>query len=130
MLWRWAIKTSHKPKIINSDQGSQFTSQEWIYSLRLLDIKISMNSNGRCLDNIQIERFWRTIKYEEVYLKTYDTVFEAKKALGIYIKWYNEERRHSSLNKKRPYELMSGIENKAKQEQVNSMRNHSLQIAA
>jgi len=125
-----AIKTGNKSKIINSDQGSQFTSQEWVYSLSLLDIKISMNGKGRCLDNIPIERFWRTIKYEEVYLKTYDTVFEAKKALGIYIKWYNHERRHSSLDKKRPYEVMSGIENRPKQEQVNSMKNRSLQIAA
>ncbi len=63
-------------------------------------------------------------------VKTYDTVFEAKAALSKYIEWYNYERRHSSLGKRRPYEVMSGIEIRAKQEQVNNMRKHSLQIAA
>jgi len=125
-----AVKSGYKAKIVNSDQGCQFTSQEWVYSLRLLGIKISMDGKGRYLDNIFIERFWRTIKYEEVYLKTYDTVFEAKTALGKYIEWYNHERRHSGLGKRRPYEIMSGIEIKPRQEQVNNMRKHSLQIAA
>lgn len=125
-----AINSGYKPKIINSDQGCQFTSQEWIYSLRLLDIKISMDGKGRCLDNIPIERFWRTIKYEEVYLKTYDTVLDAKIALAKYIGWYNHERRHSGLGKRRPYEVMNGIEINTKQEQANNMRKHSLKIAA
>jgi putative transposase len=125
-----AVKSGYKAKIVNSDKGCQFTSQEWVYSLRLLDIKISMDGKGRYLDNISIERFWRTIKYEEVYLKTYDTVFEAKTALAKYIEWYNHERRHSSLGKRRPYEVMSGIEIRTKREQVNNMREHSLQIAA
>jgi putative transposase len=123
------INTGYKPKIINSDQGCQFTSCEWIYSLRLLDVKISMNGKGRCLDNISIERFWRTIKYEEVYLRTYDTVLEAKQAIGTYIQWYNHERRHSSLGKRRPYDVMTGVELKSKQE-VNKLTKHSLQIAA
>lgn len=124
-----AIKTGYKPEIINSDQGCQFTSCEWIYSLRLLDIKISMDGKGRCLDNISIERFWRTIKYEEVYLRTYDTVLEAKLAIGAYIQWYNHERRHSSLGKRRPYEVMIGLKLKTKQE-INKPTKHSLQIAA
>jgi putative transposase len=89
-----------------------------------------MDGKGRYLDNIFIERFCRIIKYEEVYLKTYDTVFEAKIALGKYIEWYNHERRHSSLGKIRPYEIMSGIEFKPQQEQINNMRKHSLQMAA
>lgn len=125
-----AINTGYKPKIINSDQGCQFTSQEWIYSLKLLKIDISMDGKGRFLDNIYIERFWRTIKYEEVYLKTYETVSEAKLGLGEYIRWYNHERRHSSLGKKRPYEVMSGIENKFRQVNINKMTNQSLQFAA
>lgn len=101
-----SLKTGFLPKIINSDQGCQFTSQEWVYSLRLLGIQISMDGKGRCLDNIPIERFWRTLKYEEVYLKTYDSVNEARKNLDGYIHWYNHERRHSGINKKRPYEVM------------------------
>lgn len=125
-----AINTGYKPKIINSDQGCQFTSQEWIYSLNLLKIDISMDGKGRFLDNIYIERFWRTIKYEEVYLKTYETVSEAKLGLGEYIRWYNHERRHSSLGKKRPHEVMSGIENKFRQVNINKMTNQSLQFAA
>jgi putative transposase len=103
-----ALKTGYKPKIINSDQGCQFTSQEWAYALSLLGIKISMDGKGRCLDNIPIERFWRTIKYEEVYLKTYETVKEAKQGLSSYIHWYNHERRHSGINNHRPYEVMIG----------------------
>ena len=67
-----------------------------------------MDGKGRCLDNIPIERFWGTLKYEEVYLKTYDSVSEARKSLGTYIDWYNYERRHSSLGKNRPHEVMTG----------------------
>lgn len=100
------LKTGFKPRIINSDQGCQFTSQEWLYSLRLSGIQISMDGKGRCLDNIPIERFWRTLKYEEVYLKTYDSVNEARENLARYIYWYNHERRHSGINKMRPYEAM------------------------
>ena len=103
-----AIKTEDKPLIINSDQGCQFTSQEWLYNLALLGIKVSMDGKGRCLDNIPIERFWRTVKYEEVYLKTYESVREARIALSAYIHWYNHERRHSGLNHHRPFEVMTG----------------------
>jgi len=104
-----AINTGYKPKIINSDQGCQFTSQEWAYALSLLQIKISMDGKGRWLDNIPIERFWRTIKYEEVYLKTYETVKEAKQGLSAYIHWYNHGRRHSGIHNSRPYEVMIGL---------------------
>ena len=67
-----------------------------------------MNGKGRCLDNIPIERFWRPIKYEEVYLRTYETVKEARELLGKYVEWYNKERRHSGINYQRPYEVMAG----------------------
>ena len=103
-----ALSSGFKPFIINSDQGCQFTSQEWVYSLSLLGIKISMDGKGRCLDNIPIERFWRTVKYEEVYLHTYETVAEARESLGKYIEWYNHERRHSGIGYQRPYEVMVG----------------------
>lgn len=125
-----AVNTGFKPKIINSDQGCQFTSQEWIYSLKLLEIEVSMDGKGRCLDNIYIERFWRTIKYEEVYLKTYESVLEAKEELGKYIYWYNHQRRHSSLGKKRPFEIMSGIENIFRQESKKTATKYSLEMAA
>lgn len=103
-----AIQTGYIPKIINSDQGCQFTSQEWLYNLALLGIRVSMDGKGRCLDNIPIERFWRTLKYEEVYLKTYDSVKEARESLSLYIHWYNHERRHSGINHHRPFEVMTG----------------------
>ena len=67
-----------------------------------------MDGKGRCLDNIPIERFWRTVKYEEVYFNTYETVKEARESLGKYIEWYNQERRHSGINYQRPYEVMIG----------------------
>lgn len=101
-----ALKSGFKPKIIKSDQGCQFTSQDWVWTCVEHRIEISMDSVGRCLDNIFIERFWRTLKYEEVYLKTYDSVMEAKENLKRYIYWYNHERRHSSLNGDRPFHVM------------------------
>lgn len=108
-----ALEMAHqrgwKPKMINSDQGCQFTSQEWAYALSLLQIQISMDGKGRCLDNIPIERFWRTLKVEEVYLKTYETVAEARTAIRQYIDWYNHERRHSGIDNHRPFEVMSGL---------------------
>jgi putative transposase len=104
-----AIKTGYTPKIINSDQGCQFTSQEWLYQLSLLGVRVSMDGKGRCLDNIPIERFWRTLKYEEVYLKTYDTVGQARESIDAYITWYNQERRHSGIGKNRPNEVATGL---------------------
>jgi putative transposase len=103
-----AIETGYKPIIINSDQGCQYTSQEWVYQLSLLGVKVSMDGKGRGLDNIPVERLWRTIKYEEVYLRTYETVTEAKQFLEVYINWYNHQRRHSGINYQRPYEVMTG----------------------
>ena len=97
------------PKIINSDQGCQFTSQDWAYALSLLQIRISMDGKGRCLDTIPIERFWRTLKVEEVYLNTYETVLEAREAIGRYIEWYNHKRRHSGIDNYRPIEVMMGL---------------------
>ena len=103
-----ALKTGYTPKIINSDQGCQFTSQAWVWTLVKHRIEISMDGKGRALDNIPIERFWRTIKYEEVYLKTYDSLAEARCEIGQYMSWYNHHRRHSGLSKARPYEVMTG----------------------
>lgn len=104
-----AISQGYRAGIINTDQGCQFTSQEWLYNMSLLGIMVSMDGKGRCLDNIPIERFWRTVKYEEVYLKSYESVQEARESLGKYIFWYNNERRHSGLKYNRPYEVLMGI---------------------
>ena len=128
------------PKIINSDQGCQFTSQEWAYALSLLQIHISMDGKGRCLDNIPIERFWRTLKVEEVYLNTYETVVEAREAIRRYIEWYNHERRHSGIDNHRPIEVMMGLKQptywsykqttEIKQQQDITRRNFSSSLAA
>jgi len=91
-----------KPEIFNTDQGSQFTSLKFVSILQAQNIKISMDSKGRALDNVFVERLWRTIKYEEVYLKDYRTVKEAHSSLKAYIKFYNEERPHQSLEYKVP----------------------------
>jgi len=97
-----------KPDIFNSDQASQFTSRNFIERLEKAGVLISMDGRGRVYDNIFIERLWRTVKYEEVYLHDYESVREAKGHLNEYFRFYNEERFHSSLNKKTPAEIYFG----------------------
>jgi len=94
-----------RPLMINSDQGSQFTGDDWTTRLNDLEIEISMDGKGRCLDNIWIERFWRSLKYEEVYLKDYRDIAEARKAIGAYINFYNYFRPHSALGYVTPNEV-------------------------
>ena len=94
-----------KPEIFNSDQGSQFTSYEFTQILEENGIKISMDGRGRCLDNIFTERLWRTVKYEEVYLKSYSTMEEARESLTAYFHFYNHSRPHQSLNYKTPAQI-------------------------
>jgi putative transposase len=101
------------PEIINSDQGCQFTSEDWIEFLRGWGIRISMTGKGRCADNIFIERFWRSLKREEVYLNEYASVKELKEAIEAYIEFYNEERWHQALGYKRPAEVYFAEERKA-----------------
>lgn len=93
------------PVIFNTDQGSQFTSSEHTKILLDKSIKISMDSKGRALDNIFIERLWRTVKYEDIYLKGYETGIEAKQGLETYFPFYNNKRYHQSLGYKTPYEV-------------------------
>lgn len=93
------------PEIINSDQGCQFTSDDWVNQLKDKQIKVSMTGKGRCLDNIYIERFWRSLKYEEIYLNDYDDVNELKTAVKHYIEFYNHTRPHQSLDYKTPAEV-------------------------
>lgn len=94
-----------KPKISNTDQGSQFTSEGYTSLLMQNEIEISMDGKGRCYDNIWVERLWRSVKYEEVYLNEYETGEEANERLGEYFIFYNNKRRHQSLDKKTPAEI-------------------------
>lgn len=93
------------PEIINGDQGVQFTSSEYIGLWDQERTKISMDHKGRCFDNIFTERFWRTLKYDEVYLKDYHTVWDAKENIGDFIQRYNTIRLHESLGYKTPAEF-------------------------
>jgi putative transposase len=91
-----------RPEIFNSDQGSQFTSEKFIAEWKARSIAVSMDGRGRCLDNIFIERLWRSLKYEEVYLRDYTTVPEARAGIGRYLRFYNYERLHQSLEYQTP----------------------------
>lgn len=91
-----------RPEIFNSDQGSQFTSERFLAALERRQIAISMDGRGRCMDNIFIERLWRSLKYEEVYLKDYQLVPEARSGIEKYFQFYNYERLHQSLNYRTP----------------------------
>ncbi len=93
------------PEIFNSDQGSQFTSLDFTKQLKQNDIQISMDGRGRAMDNIFNERLWRSVKYEEVYLKDYQNVREAKQGIGDYMNFYSHERPHQSLNYRTPAEV-------------------------
>ena len=100
-----ALKKHDKPEIFNTDQGSQFTSMAFTEQLKKNNIAISMDGKGCWRDNVFVERIWRTIKYEEVYLRAYDSVHEARTSLAKYIEFYNCTRPHSSLNGKTPNQV-------------------------
>jgi putative transposase len=90
------------PDIFNTDQGCQFTSAEFTQPLLAAGVKLSMDGKGRCLDNVFVERLWRTVKYEEVYLKNYKSLVDAHAQLSTYFEFYNERRPHSSLGGEPP----------------------------
>ena len=92
-----ALERYGTPEIFNTDQGCQFTSEEFTGVLKAHHIKISMDGKGRWIDNIFVERLWRSVKYEEVYLKAYDSVQHARQSLAAYFNFYNTKRRHQSL---------------------------------
>jgi putative transposase len=106
---REAISKYGSPDVFNTDQGTQFTSQDFINVLTTNNISISMDGRGRCLDNIFVERLWRTVKYENVYLKGYQTIPEARSGLSEYFEFYNNERYHQSLDNKTPWVVYSGL---------------------
>lgn len=93
-----ALSLYPKPEIFNTDQGSQYTAKEHIEVLVDNKISISMDAKGRSIDNIVIERFWRTIKYEDIYPASYQDIKEARKGIGEYINLYNSERLHSAID--------------------------------
>lgn len=97
-----------RPQIVNTDQGSQFTGGEWIEELKAAEVSISMDGRGRAFDNIFTERLWRSVKSEEVYLKDYATVDEARAGLGEYFRFYNTVRPHQALGYRTPAEIHFG----------------------
>jgi putative transposase len=100
--------TGRAPEVFNTDQGSQFTSEVFTDRLKEAGIQISMDGRGRIFDNIMIERLWRSVKYEEVYLKDYENFIDARKGLSDYFLFYNNERPHQSLGSRPPVEVYSG----------------------
>ena len=100
-----ALRKYGKPNIFNTDQGAQFSARAFTSVLEQHNVRISMDGKGRWIDNVFIERFWRSLKYEEVYLYAYNDLSEAKQAVKRYMRYYNFERRHSSLDKQTPHEV-------------------------
>ena len=107
VLWplTWALERFGAPEIINTDQGSQYTTEDWISMVEDLGIRVSMNGKNRSLDNIYIERWWKSFKYEDFYPKQYEKVKELRNGIEKYIHFYNTRRFHQELNNKRPDEV-------------------------
>jgi putative transposase len=97
------------PEIFNSDQGAQFTSEGFIGALLAAGVKISMDGKGRCLDNVFVERLWRSLKYEDVYLKAYADLVEARAGIGEYFHFYNTRRSHQALGYQTPASFYDGL---------------------
>ena len=97
-----AIENHGTPGIFNTDQGSPFTSENFIDVLKREGIRISMDGKGRWLDNVYVDRLWRSVKYEEVYLRAYDDIAAARQSLARYFEFYNSERRHQALDRQTP----------------------------
>ncbi len=97
-----ALARFGQPEIFNTDQGAQFTSEDFTSVLLDRGVKVSMNGKGRCTDNVFVERLWRSLKYEEVYLHPYDSLVEARVGIGRYLTFFNDERPHSTLGNQTP----------------------------
>ena len=104
---RLAAKAHGTPEIINSDQGSQYTSSLWLSTCEGFGIRVSMDGRGRCKDNIWIERFWRTIKTEYVYINPEDNVPRLRQGIRDYIEYYNNRRSHQGINHQIPREIQT-----------------------
>jgi len=103
-----ALRRHPHPRIFNTDQGSQYTGEAFTGELKSHDIQISMDGKGRAMDNIFVERLWRSVKYEEVYLKDYASVTELRQSLKRYFEFYNHERPHQSFDANTPAEVYHG----------------------
>lgn len=97
------------PEICNTDQGSQFTSEDFVNTVKASGAKVSMDGRGRWMDNVFVERFWRSLKYEEVYLHAYTTIKEARDSIGKWIDFYNSRRPHQALGYRTPAEVYFGL---------------------
>jgi putative transposase len=106
---REAAELYGQPEIFNTDQGVQFTSAAFVDELASRGVRISMDGKGRYLDNIFIERLWRSLKYEDVYIKAYGSVAEARRSLGVWLAFYNDVRPHQSLGYRTPREKFEGV---------------------
>ena len=105
-----AYRRFGRPDIVNTDQGSQFTAQEFVDAVLGNEVKLSMDGRGAWRDNVFVERVWRSVKYERVYLRAYDSVNAARTDIAEYIAWYNGERGHSSLDDQTPEQAwLSGL---------------------
>jgi putative transposase len=98
-----------RPEIFNTDQGSQFTGEDFTSVLRAHEVAISMDGRGRFSDNIFVERLWRSLKYEEVYLRAYESVAEARQGIASYFQFYNNERLHQALGYRTPRQVFENI---------------------
>jgi putative transposase len=99
-----------RPEIINTDQGSQFTAQDFVEAVLNKQVKLSMDGRGAWRDNVFVERLWRSVKYERIYLRAYESVAVARADIAQYIAWYNRERGHSSLEGRTPEQMwLSGL---------------------
>jgi putative transposase len=105
---REALDRHGPPEIFNTDQGAQFTSIDFVGELEGRGVRVSMDGRGRYLDNIFIERLWRSLKYEEVFIKAYGAVIEARRGIGGWIAFYNDERPHQALDYRTPREIFEG----------------------
>ena len=97
-----------RPEVFNTDQGVQFTAEAFTARLVAAGVAVSMDGKGRCLDNVFVERLWRTVKYEDIYLRGYETVPQLRQGLGRYFPFYNDERPHQALDYRTPAEVYRG----------------------
>ncbi len=104
-----ALSRFGQPEIFNTDQGSQFTAEAFTSVLLARGIKISMDGKGRCIDNVFVERLWRSLKYEEVYLNDYDNLVEARAGIRRYFGFYNDRRQHQALGYQTPASFYDGL---------------------
>jgi len=105
-----ALEKHGSPEILNTDQGSQFTSRKWIEMVEQSGAKVSMDGKGRWVDNVYIERFWRTIKHEHIFYQAFENVIDARKSIGGFIELYNKKRLHQNLGYRTPGEVYQGTE--------------------